>query len=170
MDWQALIRDVPDFPIPGIVFKDITPLLADATAFRAVVDALAERVRPYHADLIVGMESRGFIFAAPLACQLGLGFVPVRRLGKLPSAAIRVEYELEYGTNTFEMHRDAIPRGQRALIVDDVLATGGTVEATVSLVEQLGGKVAAVAVLIELAALGGRERLGRHELVSLLQA
>ena len=170
MDWAALIRDVPDFPIQGVLFKDITPLLKDAGAFRAAIDDLAERLRDVPADLVVGMESRGFIFAAPLAYALGLGFVPVRRLGKLPAEAIRIDYELEYGTNSFEMHRDAVVRGQRVLVVDDVLATGGTVKATMSLVEQLGGEVAAVAFLIELPALEGRQHLPGRRVVSLLQA
>ena len=169
MDWAALIRDVPDFPIQGVLFKDITPLLRDPAGFRGVIDAFAERLRDVPADVIVGMESRGFIFAAPLAYALGLGFVPVRRLGKLPAESIRIDYQLEYGTNSFEMHRDGIEPGQRVLVVDDVLATGGTVKATISLVEQLGGEVAAVAFLIELPALDGRQHLGGHQVVSLLQ-
>jgi adenine phosphoribosyltransferase len=169
MDFVSLIRDVPDFPIEGVLFKDITPLLRDAAGFRATIDTLAERLRDVPADLIVGMESRGFIFAAPLAYALGLGFVPVRRLGKLPAASIRVDYELEYGTNSFEMHRDAVVEGQRVLIVDDVLATGGTVKATISLVEQLGGQVAAVGFLIELPALEGRKHLEGYQVVSLIE-
>jgi adenine phosphoribosyltransferase len=170
MDWAGLIRDIPDFPIEGVLFKDITPLLRDPAGFRAVIDAFAEQLRDVPADLIVGMESRGFIFAAPLAYALGLGFVPVRRLGKLPAKSIRIDYELEYGTNSFEMHRDAVVAGQRVLVVDDVLATGGTVKATISLVEQLGGEVAAVAFLIELPALDGRQHLPGRRVVSLLQA
>ena len=169
MELASLIRDVRDFPIQGVLFKDITPLLQHPAAFRAAIDGLAERLRDLPADLIVGMESRGFIFAAPLAYALGLGFVPVRRLGKLPAASIRVDYELEYGTNSFEMHEDAIQPGQRVLVVDDVLATGGTVAATISLVEQLGGQVTGVAFLIELPALQGRRHLGGHHVVSLLQ-
>src|SRR3954453_17903735 len=169
MDWAALIRDVPNFPIEGVLFKDITPLLRDPAGFRAVIDAFADQLRDVPADLIVGMESRGFIFACPLAYALGLGFVPVRRLGKLPAKSIRVEYELEYGRNSFEMHSDAIQKGQRVLIVDDVLATGGTVGATISLVEQLGGEVAAVAFLIELKALDGRRHLAGRQVVSLLE-
>ncbi len=169
MELAKLIRDIPDFPIKGILFKDITPLLGNAAAFRYAIDALAVRLRGIPADAVVGMESRGFIFAAPLAYTLGLGFVPVRRMGKLPAPSLRVEFQLEYGTNIFEIHRDAILEGQRVLVVDDVLATGGTVEATISLVEQLGGEVAAVAVLIELTALGGRRRLQRHEVISLIQ-
>jgi adenine phosphoribosyltransferase len=170
MDWAALIRDVPDFPIEGVLFKDITPLLRDPAGFRAAIDAFAAQLRDVPADLVVGMESRGFIFAAPLAYALGLGFVPVRRLGKLPAASIRIDYALEYGTNSFEMHRDAVVAGQRVLIVDDVLATGGTVKATISLVEQLGGEVTAVAFLMELPALGGRQHLPGRRVVSLLQA
>lgn len=169
MDLARLIRDVPNFPIQGVLFKDITPLLRDREAFRTAIDALAERLHGVPADLVVGMESRGFIFAAPLAYRLGLGFVPVRRLGKLPAASLRVDYELEYGRNSFEIHRDALVEGQRVLIVDDVLATGGTVKATISLVEALGGRVAAVAFLIELPALEGRKHLEGHQVVSLLQ-
>jgi adenine phosphoribosyltransferase len=169
MDYASLIRDVPDFPIEGVLFKDITPLIGHGPAYRHVIDGLAERLRPFKADVVVGMESRGFIFAAPLAYALGLGFVPVRRLGKLPADSIRVEYELEYGRNSFEMHRDAIEPGQRVLIMDDVLATGGTVGATISLVEQLGGQVVAVAFLIELKALDGRRHLANREVVSLLE-
>ncbi len=169
MDWAALIRDIPNFPIEGVLFKDITPLLQDPAGFHTVIDALAGQLREVQADIVVGMESRGFIFAAPLAYTLGLGFVPVRRLGKLPAASLRVDYELEYGTNSFEIHRDAIAQGQRVLVVDDVLATGGTVKATMSLVEQLGGTVAAVAFLIELPALEGRKHLEGHHVVSLLQ-
>jgi adenine phosphoribosyltransferase len=169
MDYAGLIRDVADFPIEGILFKDITPLIGHGAAYRHVIDSLAERLRPYEANLVVGMESRGFIFAAPLAYALGLGFVPVRRLGKLPAQSIRVEYELEYGRNSFEMHSDAIQKGQRVLIVDDVLATGGTVAATISLVEQLGGQVAAVAFLLELKALEGRRHLTGREIVTLIE-
>ena len=169
MEFVSLIRDVPDFPIEGVLFKDITPLLRDAAGFRATIDAFGERLRGIPADLVVGMESRGFIFAAPLAYTLGLGFVPVRRLGKLPAASIRVDYELEYGTNSFEMHQDAVVEGQRVLIVDDVLATGGTVKATISLVEQLGGQVATVAFLIELPALEGRKHLHNYQVVSLIE-
>jgi adenine phosphoribosyltransferase len=169
MDYTSLIRDVPDFPIEGILFKDITPLIGHGAGFRHVIDGLAERLRPYQADVVVGMESRGFIFACPLAYTLGLGFVPVRRLGKLPAQSIRVEYELEYGRNSFEMHSDAIQKGQRVLIVDDVLATGGTVAATISLVEQLGGEVAAVAFLMELKALEGRRHLAGRDVVTLIE-
>jgi adenine phosphoribosyltransferase len=169
MDLKNLIRDVPDFPIKGVMFKDITPLLGSAPGFRAAIDGLAEGLRGISADMVVGMESRGFIFAAPLAYTLELGFVPVRRLGKLPAPALRVDYALEYGTNSFEMHRDAIVTGHRVIVADDVLATGGTVGATISLVEQLGGQVAAVAFLVELTELGGRRALEGREVISLLK-
>ena len=169
MDLARLIRDIPDFPIEGVLFKDITPLLRDPEGFRGAIDGLAEHLRDLPADLVVGMESRGFIFAAPLAYALGLGFVPVRRLGKLPAESLRIDYDLEYGTNSFEIHRDACASGQRVLVVDDVLATGGTVAATISLVEQLGAEVVGVAFLIELPALGGRRHLEGRRVVSLLQ-
>ncbi len=163
------IRDVPDFPKEGVIFKDITTLLKDAQALRAVVDALTERFQDCAVDVVVGMESRGFIFGAPLAYNLGAGFVPVRKLGKLPAETISVEYSLEYGTNTLEMHKDAITPGQRVLIVDDLLATGGTVNATIQMVERLGGVVAGVAFVIELTFLHGRENLSRYDVVSLIQ-
>ena len=164
----SLIRDIPDFPQKGILFKDITTLLKDGEAFHAAIDKLAEQVRPYEVDLVVGMESRGFIFAAPLAYILGVGFVPVRKLGKLPGPTINAEYELEYGTNTLELHNDAIEPGQRVLVVDDLLATGGTVSATIKLVEALQGKLAALAFLVELADLGGRARVSGYNVVSLI--
>ncbi len=169
VDLGALIRDVPDFPKRGILFKDITTLLKDGPAFRQAIDLLSERLRPFPADVVVGMESRGFIFAAPIAYLLGVGFVPVRKLGKLPGQVISTEYDLEYGTNTLELHRDAIAPGQRVLVVDDLLATGGTVAATIELVERLQGRVSAVAFLVELAELGGRARLEDHDVVSLVQ-
>ncbi len=159
IDLAKKVRAVSNFPIEGIVFRDITTLLQDAEAFRAAIDRLHEQVKDLSVDVVVGMESRGFIFAAPLAYLLGVGFVPVRKLGKLPSETVSVEYELEYGTNTLEIHRDAITSGQRVLVVDDLLATGGTVAATVDLVRQLGGQVVGTAFLIELPDLGGRLRL-----------
>jgi adenine phosphoribosyltransferase len=165
----AKIRDVPDFPKPGILFKDITTLLKDGAAFRSAVDGLIERVGPRKIDAVVGMESRGFIFAAPIAYKLGVGFVPVRKLGKLPADVVSVEYDLEYGSATLEMHKDAIEPGQRVLIVDDVLATGGSAAATADLVEALGGTVAGIAVLVELAFLNGRNRLRAYDLLSLVQ-
>ena len=168
IDLASRIRDIPNFPVEGILFRDITTLLQDAASFRAAIDGLHARVRDLDVDLVVGMESRGFIFAAPLAYMLGVGFVPVRKLGKLPSETVSVEYELEYGTNTLEMHRDAIVQDQRVLIVDDLLATGGTVAATVDLVRQLGGRVVAAAFLIELKALEGRTRLDGYPVISLV--
>jgi adenine phosphoribosyltransferase len=164
---RALVRDVPDFPQAGIVFRDITPLLGNGAALRSAVDALAalyERI-----DSVVGIESRGFILGAPVAYALGVGMVPVRKLGRLPRATERADYALEYGTNTVEIHADALQPGERALIVDDVLATGGTAAATAELVERLGGEVAGIAVLIELPELGGRERLAGYAVTSLLQ-
>jgi len=168
IDLASRIRDIPDFPVEGILFRDITTLLQDADSFRAAIDQLHREVDGLQVDVVVGMESRGFIFAAPLAYLLGVGFAPVRKLGKLPSDTISVEYELEYGTNTLEIHQDAITPNQRVLIVDDLLATGGTVEATVDLVRQLGGKVVAAAFLVELKALGGRARLDGYPVISLV--
>jgi adenine phosphoribosyltransferase len=165
----ALIDDIPDFPKKGILFKDITTLLKDARAFRASIDQLTELVRGHEPRVVIGMESRGFIFAAPIAYQLSAGFVPVRKLGKLPGEVISTEYDLEYGTNTLELHSDAFLPGDRVLIVDDLLATGGTVSATIDLVERLQGRVAAVAFLVELTELKGRERLGGYEVISLIQ-
>jgi adenine phosphoribosyltransferase len=164
----AKIRDVPDFPQPGILFKDITTLLQDGAAFRQALDALEGRCRPYGATRVVGIESRGFIFGAPLADRLGAGFVPARKLGRLPAETVRVEYTLEYGSNTVELHRDAVSPGERVLVVDDLLATGGTALATIKLVEMLGGVVAAVACLVELTFLNGRERLHGYDVEALL--
>jgi len=159
---------VPDFPKPGILFYDITTLLREADAFREVIDRMAEAVKGERIDLVVGMESRGFIFAAPLADRLGAGFVPVRKLGKLPAETIEVEYDLEYGTATLEIHRDAITRGQRVLVVDDLLATGGTVLGTIELVRRLGGEIAGLSFMVELTALGGRAKLGEFKIHTLL--
>ena len=164
-----LIRDIPDFPKKGILFKDITTLLKEPLAFKQAIDELTDNVRGYQPEVVIGMESRGFIFAAPIAYQLGAGFVPVRKLGKLPGQVISTEYDLEYGTNTLELHSDAVTPGQRVLIVDDLLATGGTVSATIELVERLKGEVAAVAFLVELTGLRGRERLDRYDVVSLIK-
>ncbi|MBI4213536.1 MAG: adenine phosphoribosyltransferase [Chloroflexi bacterium] len=168
LDLASKIRDIPDFPVPGILFKDITTLLQDGAAFHDVVDRLYAQVCDLEIDAVVGMESRGFIFAAPLAYRLGVGFVPVRKLGKLPGETVTVEYELEYGANTLEIHRDSIAPGQRVLVVDDLLATGGTVGATLDLIGQLGGIVVAAAFLIELGALGGRGRLDGYRTISLI--
>ena len=168
---QKLIRDVPDFPQPGVVFKDITPLLADHDAFTAVVEALASAGRDADGsvvvDKVVGMEARGFILAAPVALALGAGFVPVRKAGKLPGDTYAVSYALEYGEATLEVHRDGIAAGDRVLLVDDVLATGGTADATRRLVEQCGGTVHAFSVLMELAFLHGRDAIDGVDLLSL---
>ena len=154
------IRDVPDFPKPGITFKDISPLLADPAALRAAVSAMADPYRADPPDTVLAVEARGFLFAVPLALELGCGVVPVRKPGKLPAAKRSVEYALEYGTDTLEMHADALAPGQRALIVDDVLATGGTVAACLKLAREAGAEVTAAAFLIELAFLEGRAKLG----------
>ena len=167
-DLRAKIREVPDFPKPGILFYDITTLLREADAFHEVIDRMADAVKDERIDLVVGMESRGFIFAAPLADRLGAGFVPVRKLGKLPAETIEVEYDLEYGTATLEIHRDAITAGQRVLVVDDLLATGGTVLGTIELVRRLGGEIAGLSFMVELTALGGRNKLGEFAIHTLI--
>ena len=165
---RSKIRDIKDFPTEGILFKDITTLLKDAPAFRTVIDRLAERYERERVDVVVGIESRGFIFGGALAHQLGAGFVPVRKLGKLPAKTIEVEYELEYGRDALAMHEDAIRAGQRVLAVDDLLATGGTMAATLRLLEQLGGQVVGVAFMIELAFLHGRDKLRNYPVHSLI--
>ncbi|PZP63274.1 MULTISPECIES: adenine phosphoribosyltransferase [Pseudoxanthomonas] len=157
-EWAALIRDVPDFPKSGVLFKDITPVLADAAAFAAATAALADPWREAGVQAVLGIESRGFILGAALARALKCGFVPVRKPGKLPASVLSVEYGLEYGKDTLQMHRDALPPGTRVLIVDDVLASGGTLHAALSLARQQGCDVLGAAVLIELQALGGRGR------------
>jgi adenine phosphoribosyltransferase len=167
-DLRAKIREVPDFPKPGILFYDITTLLKDPTSFREVIDQMAAQVGDTTVDIVVGMESRGFIFSAPLAYKLNAGFVPVRKLGKLPAETLEVEYELEYGTATLEIHADAIAKGQRVLIVDDLLATGGTVMGTIELVRRLGGEIAGLSFMVELGALRGREKLDEFEIHALL--
>jgi|SRR5919108_5626519 adenine phosphoribosyltransferase len=169
IDIAALIRDIPDFPQPGVLFKDITTLIKDGAAFRYVIDRLTEPYRDARIDRVVGIESRGFIFAAPIADRLGAGIVPIRKAGKLPAPSIRRAYQLEYGSNTLEMHSDAIEAGQRVLLVDDVLATGGSAAAAIELVEQLGGTIAGVAVVVELAFLNGRDRLRGYDLLSLVR-
>ncbi len=167
--WLAShVRDIPDFPKPGIAFKDITPLLGDVDAFRFAVDAIADRFSVDEIDLVLGIEARGFILAAPVAYRLGAGFVPVRKTGKLPWPVLQERYELEYGTDLLEIHRDAVSAGQRVLVVDDVLATGGTAAATVRLIETLGGVVVGLGFVIELAFLSGRARLGEHHVASLI--
>jgi adenine phosphoribosyltransferase len=162
------IRDVPDYPSPGVMFKDITPLLADAAAFADVIDQFAAPHRGTGIELVVGIEARGFILAAPLAIALGAGFVPVRKSGKLPHVTVGAAYDLEYGSAQIEVHADGIGAGQRVLVVDDVLATGGTAEAACSLVEQVGGVVIGVEFLIELALLGGRGKLAGHDVRALV--
>jgi adenine phosphoribosyltransferase len=162
----TLVRDVPDYPQPGVVFKDITPLLADAKAFAAVVDALAVTDGPV--DKVAGIEARGFIFAAPVASRLGAGFVPIRKKGKLPGATFAQDYDLEYGTATIEVLTDAFAPGERVLVIDDVLATGGTARATADLVQRAGARVAGLAVLLELSFLNGRDRLAGFPVSALL--
>jgi adenine phosphoribosyltransferase len=164
-----LIRNVPDFPIPGIQFKDVTTLLSNGAALRQVVDTLAARYEGRALDAVVGIESRGFIFSAPLAYRLGLGLVPVRKHGKLPASTYRVEYDLEYGSNKLEIHRDALAPGARVVVVDDLLATGGTVLAACQLVELAGGVVEEVSFVIELAFLHGRDKLVKYPIFSLIQ-
>lgn len=167
-DLRRHIRDVPDFPKPGIVFKDITPLLADSTAFRATIDRLAAPYRG-RVDMVLGIESRGFIIGAAAAYALGTGVAIVRKPGKLPHRTHRASYALEYGTDTLEIHDDAVAAHHRVLLIDDLLATGGTASAAVELIERCGGTVAACAFVIELSFLGGRKRLGGHEVSSLIQ-
>ena len=168
-DLVSRIRDIPDFPKPGIQFKDITTLLKDGPSFKAAIDGLLQQIGDRKVDAVVGMESRGFIFGAPVAYALGVGFVPVRKLGKLPADVVSVEYDLEYGSATLEMHKDAIAPGARVLIVDDLLATGGTVAGTIELVKQLRGEIVALAFLIELTFLKGRERLAGHDILTLVR-
>jgi adenine phosphoribosyltransferase len=162
-----LVRDIADYPQPGVTFRDITPLLGDGAAFGRAISSLVERFRDVPVDRVIGMEARGFIVAAPVAFSIGAGFVPVRKAGKLPWAVVREEYSLEYGSDKLEMHRDAIHPGERVLVIDDVLATGGTAAATCRLVEELGGVVAGLGFLIEISALGGRPRLGERHVESL---
>lgn len=165
---KGKIRDIKDFPTDGILFKDITTLLKDGPAFRYVIDTFVERYRAERVEVVVGVESRGFIMGGAIAHQLGAGFVPVRKPGKLPGKAIEVEYELEYGRDALAVHEDAIKPGQRVLAVDDLLATGGTMRATLRLIRQLGGEVVGVAFMIELAFLHGRDKLKERTLHSLL--
>jgi adenine phosphoribosyltransferase len=168
-DLRARIREVPDFPKPGILFYDITTLLKDGPALHEAIDLMLAPYRDVKVDLVVGMESRGFIFSAPMAYALGVGLVPVRKLGKLPHETLSVEYALEYGSNTLEIHRDAITPGQRVLIVDDLLATGGTVRGTVDLVSRLGAEIVGLSFLVELLFLKGRERLEGYGVSSVIQ-
>ena len=168
-DLKAAIRDVPDFPIPGILFRDITPLLRDGRLFRRAVDTVAERHAGKGIQAVVGIDARGFIFAGAVAYKLGIGMVPVRKKGKLPWKTVVTSYTLEYGSETSEMHVDAIAKGDRVVIVDDLLATGGTALAAARLVEQLGGQIAEIDFLIELSDLKGRERLRAYPLFSAIQ-
>ena len=166
---RAKIREIPDFPKPGILFYDITTLLKDPAAFRESIQLMMEPFKDEKIDIVVGMESRGFIFSAAMAYQIGAGLVPVRKLGKLPAETITVEYALEYGSNTLEIHRDAIEAGQKVLIVDDLLATGGTVKGTIELIERLKGDVVGLAFLVELDFLKGRDRLDGRRVTSVIK-
>ena len=165
---EGLIRTIPDFPIPGIQFRDITPLIKDAEGFRATIDLFVQRFKAERIDVVVGVEARGYILAAPLAYALGVGFVPVRKPGKLPGTKVTEEYALEYGTNSLEVHDDAVGRGKRVLIVDDVLATGGTAAATGRLVERLGAEIVEFGFLIELKALNGRKALNGYPVTAFI--
>jgi adenine phosphoribosyltransferase len=166
---RKMIRNIPDFPKPGIVFRDITTLLKEPEAYRAVIDHLCDRYKDSRLEAIVGIESRGFIFGGALADRLGIGFIPARKPGKLPAETVSESYDLEYGTATLEIHRDAIKKGARILVIDDLLATGGTLEATCKLIERLGGEVAGIWVMIELTFLNGARKLTKYPLYSLLQ-
>ncbi len=165
---ESLIRAIPDFPIPGILFRDITPLLSDAAGYKAAIDLFVDRFRGAGIEYVVAIEARGYMLGAPLAYALGAGFVPVRKPGKLPGNKHIEEYELEYGTNSLEIHADAVGKGQKVLIVDDLLATGGTAAATGRLLDRLGADIVGFAFLIELRALEGRKALGSHEVTSFI--
>jgi adenine phosphoribosyltransferase len=169
MDLKAKIREIPDFPKPGISFKDITTLLKDADALRETVKRMARHFSDHGIEMIVGVESRGFILGAPLACEMGLGFTLIRKPKKLPGEVLAVEYDLEYGTDSLEIHTDSFPPGTKVLVVDDLLATGGTIEAAIELIHKLGGEVAGLTFLIELGYLAGRQRLMDYEVFSLVQ-
>ncbi|GAB6087976.1 adenine phosphoribosyltransferase [Alkaliphilus crotonatoxidans] len=169
MDLKKIIREVPDFPKEGISFKDITPLLSDHRTYRYVIDQLVEQLKDLKIDLVVGPEARGFLVGTPVAYQLGVGFVPVRKPGKLPAETVKYEYELEYGTDALEIHKDAVQPGQRVAILDDLLATGGTVLAAAKLIEALGGEVVSMNFLIELAFLKGRDNLKDYHIQSLVK-
>ena len=169
MDLNSYIREIPDFPQPGILYRDITPLLKDVVAFRYVIDRLSDRFQGNQLDVIVAIESRGFLFGAPLAYKLGIPMVPARKPGKLPAKTHKAEYTLEYGKSSMEIHVDAVGPGQKALLLDDLLATGGTLEASAKLVEMSGGVVQAIGVIIELTELQGRHRLEGYDICSLVQ-
>lgn len=168
MDYKSFIREVPDFPKPGILFYDITTLLKDPNCLRSIIDDLIKKYESAGITKVVGIESRGFILASPLSYHLNAGFVPVRKPGKLPADAIEVQYDLEYGSNSLSIHRDAIQEGERVLILDDLLATGGTAAATVQLIRQLGGDIAGVGFLVELDGLAGRKKLDEYAVHSLI--
>lgn len=168
-DLKKLIREVPDFPKPGILFYDITTLLKDPAGLGKLTDALVDRYREQPPDLVAGIEARGFMFGPAMAARLGRGFVPIRKPGKLPAESIRVTYDLEYGSDSLEVHKDAVQPGQKVLVVDDLLATGGTALATCQLIEKLGGVVSGVAFVIELEFLKGREKLTKYDIFSVLQ-
>ncbi|WP_281888978.1 adenine phosphoribosyltransferase [Paenibacillus sp. YYML68] len=169
MNYKSYIREIADFPQPGISFKDITTLLNDGAAYKAVIEELVKRLEGQQIDCIAGPEARGFVIGAPLAVALGVGFVPIRKSGKLPGETIEADYALEYGKDKLAMHSDAISPGQKVLIADDLLATGGTIAASMNLVKQLGGEVVGAAFLIELLELNGREKLDGVEVISLVQ-
>jgi adenine phosphoribosyltransferase len=168
-DIQSFIRDIPDFPKPGIIFKDITPLLKDPSAFNAAVDQLIDRLGQTPCDAVVGIESRGFIFGAAMALKMNLGFIPVRKPGKLPYETVSASYELEYGTDSIEIHKDALTQGQKVVLVDDLLATGGTMSACTSLVESLGAEIVACLFVIELGFLKGRDKIKGQRIESLIE-
>lgn len=168
MDFKEKIRVIEDFPKEGISFKDITTLIGDGEAFKEAIDKIVEHLKDKKIDLVVGPEARGFIFGVPVAYALGVGFVPVRKKGKLPAETVSVNYGLEYGTDTLEIHKDAIKKGQRVAIVDDLLATGGTIEAVAHLIESVGGEVVSMDFAIELTGLNGREKLGKYDVLSLV--
>jgi adenine phosphoribosyltransferase len=169
LEVKAKVRSIPDFPIPGILFRDITPVLGDPELFQQTIDALTDYAESREAEAIAGIESRGFVFGVPVALALGLPFVPIRKKGKLPAECVAVEYALEYGTAEIEMHRDGVRSGQRVVIVDDLLATGGTAAAAAELIEKVGAEVAGVAFVIELAGLQGRAKLGGRDVASFIR-
>ncbi len=169
MDLAKMIRNIPDFPVKGILFRDITTLIKDPDAFQEAIDALLDQYVDEDIDIVAAIESRGFIFGAPMAYELGAGFVPIRKPGKLPAEKVSASYTLEYGTNTLEVHKDAIQPGQRVLLVDDLIATGGSAKAASELIEKLGGKVVGIAFLIELTDLKGVEKLADYDVFSLIK-
>lgn len=168
MDLKKYVKEIPDFPSEGIIFRDVTPLLKDGEAYRYTIDSLCDFARKVGAEVIVGPEARGFIFGCPIAYALNIGFVPIRKPGKLPRETVSVSYDLEYGSNVLHMHKDSIEKGQRVLLVDDLLATGGTIQAAAKLVESLGGIVAGIAFVVELDDLDGRKLLENYEVMSLM--